>query len=187
MVSRFDLTNKSSSMPGELYLHDSIRKRNISSMNSESAVESPLLMEEEKIGVLLLNLGGPETLCDANSLKMVPDAKHVPANVYVGMRYWHPFTEEAFSRQVLCARFPESWDRANLGIFSVFSFDLVSQIVPFCFYINIELWLSMTKLNKLCFPTLALQPVLAGCPFGQRVLMLSNLHLVILALCSAVI
>ncbi|KAM7490523.1 hypothetical protein LguiA_033444 [Lonicera macranthoides] len=33
-------------------------------MNSESAVESPLLMEKEKIGVLLLNLGGPQTLCD---------------------------------------------------------------------------------------------------------------------------
>lgn len=83
-----------------------------------------------------------------------------------------------FIYHVLCARFPESWDRADLGIFSVFSFDLVSQIVPFCFYINIELWLCMNKLNKLCFPTLALPPVLAGSPFGQRVLMVSNLHLV---------
>lgn len=28
-------------------------------------------------------------------------AKNVPAEVYVGMRYWHPFTEEAIE-QVGC-------------------------------------------------------------------------------------
>ncbi|KAM7490514.1 hypothetical protein LguiA_033435 [Lonicera macranthoides] len=138
-------------------------------MNSESAIESPLLMEEEKIGVLLLNLGGPETLCDvqpflfnlfvdpdilrlprlfkfllrplaqlisvlvapgikrryaaigggsplrkitfdqANALEMVLDAKQVPANVYVGMRYWHPFIEEAVQQASfeLCSNIKE--------------------------------------------------------------------------------
>ncbi|CAO2815281.1 unnamed protein product [Amaranthus hypochondriacus] len=110
---------------------------------------------EEKIGVLLLNLGGPETLDDVqpflynlfadpdiirlprlfrflqkplaqfisvarapkskegyasigggSPLRQITDAqaeelqkalaaKNVPAKVYVGMRYWHPFTEEA--------------------------------------------------------------------------------------------
>ncbi|KAL2236027.1 ferrochelatase-2, chloroplastic isoform X1 [Sesamum indicum] len=110
---------------------------------------------EEKIGVMLLNLGGPETLHDvqpflfnlfadpdiirlprlfrflqrplaqlisvlrapkskegyaaigggsplrkitdeqANAIKLALETKEVPANVYVAMRYWHPFTEEA--------------------------------------------------------------------------------------------
>lgn len=110
---------------------------------------------EEKIGVLLLNLGGPDTLQDvepflfnlfadpdiirlprtfrflqrplaklisvlrapksqegyasigggsplrkitneqANALKDALETKNVPVNVYVGMRYWYPFTEEA--------------------------------------------------------------------------------------------
>lgn len=109
----------------------------------------------EKVGVLLLNLGGPETLDDvqpflfnlfadpdiirlprlfrflqmplaklistfrapkskeayasigggsplrkitdeqAKALKMTLEDKGLPANVYVAMRYWHPFTEEA--------------------------------------------------------------------------------------------
>ncbi|TYG46943.1 hypothetical protein ES288_D11G297100v1 [Gossypium darwinii] len=105
---------------------------------------------EEKIGVLLLNLGGPETLKDvqpflynlfvdplpglfkllqrplaklisvlrapkseegyaaiggsshlrkitdeqANALRMALEAKNVNVSVYVGMRYWYPFTEE---------------------------------------------------------------------------------------------
>ncbi|XP_027081787.1 ferrochelatase-2, chloroplastic [Coffea eugenioides] len=113
---------------------------------------------EEKVGVLLLNLGGPETLHDvqpflynlfadpdiirlprlfkflqrplaqlisilrapkskegyaaigggsplrkitdeqAIALKMALEVKKVPANVYVAMRYWHPFTEEAVHR-----------------------------------------------------------------------------------------
>ncbi|KNA10563.1 hypothetical protein SOVF_143220 [Spinacia oleracea] len=113
---------------------------------------------EEKIGVLLLNLGGPETLDDvqpflynlfadpdiirlprlfrflqkplaqfisvsrapkskegyasigggsplrkitdeqAEELQKALHAKNVPATVYVGMRYWHPFTEEAIEK-----------------------------------------------------------------------------------------
>ncbi|KAI3684592.1 hypothetical protein L6452_33816 [Arctium lappa] len=112
-------------------------------------------VEEEKVGVLLLNLGGPETLHDvqpflynlfadpdiirlprlfrflqrplaqlisllrapkskeayasigggsplrkitddqADALKSELEAKKLPTNVYVAMRYWHPFTEEA--------------------------------------------------------------------------------------------
>ncbi|KAI3468142.1 hypothetical protein Pfo_024805 [Paulownia fortunei] len=119
------------------------------------AIESHSHTAEEKIGVMLLNLGGPETLHDvqpflfnlfadpdiirlprlfrflqrplaqlisvlrapkskegyaaigggsplrkitdeqASSLKLALEAKEVPANVYVAMRYWHPFTEEA--------------------------------------------------------------------------------------------
>ncbi|KAK8343125.1 hypothetical protein V6Z12_A08G279700 [Gossypium hirsutum] len=113
---------------------------------------------EEKLGVLLLNLGGPETLNDvqpflynlfadpdiirlprllrflqrplaklisvlrapkskegyaaigggsplrkitdeqADALRMALEAKNVRANVYVGMRYWFPFTEEAIEQ-----------------------------------------------------------------------------------------
>ncbi|XP_054797062.1 ferrochelatase-2, chloroplastic-like [Prosopis cineraria] len=119
------------------------------------ALESPSHVMEEKVGVLLLNLGGPETLNDvqpflfnlfadpdiirlprlfrflqqplaklisvlrapkskegyaaigggsplrkitdkqAHALKMALEVKGLSANVYVGMRYWHPFTEEA--------------------------------------------------------------------------------------------
>lgn len=119
------------------------------------AIESHSNTAEEKIGVILLNLGGPETLHDvqpflfnlfadpdiirlprlfgflqhplaqlismlrapkskegyaaigggsplrkitdeqANAIKMALQAKEVPASVYVAMRYWHPFTEEA--------------------------------------------------------------------------------------------
>ncbi|KAL6634151.1 hypothetical protein ACP70R_026822 [Stipagrostis hirtigluma subsp. patula] len=117
-----------------------------------------LLVGNEKIGVLLLNLGGPETLDDVqpflfnlfadpdiirlprlfrflqkplakfisvvrapkskegyasigggSPLRQITDAqaealrkalceKDVPAKVYVGMRYWHPFTEEAIEQ-----------------------------------------------------------------------------------------
>ncbi|KAG8383927.1 hypothetical protein BUALT_Bualt04G0064900 [Buddleja alternifolia] len=68
------------------------------------------LVGNEKIGVLLLNLGGPETLDDvqpflfnlfadpAEELRKALCEKNVPANVYVGMRYWHPFTEEAIEQ-----------------------------------------------------------------------------------------
>lgn len=35
------------------------------------------------------------SLFQANALKMELEAKEVPVNVYVAMRYWHPFTEEA--------------------------------------------------------------------------------------------
>uniref|UniRef100_A0A0E0EQH1 Ferrochelatase n=1 Tax=Oryza meridionalis TaxID=40149 RepID=A0A0E0EQH1_9ORYZ len=113
---------------------------------------------EEKVGVLLLNLGGPETLDDvqpflfnlfadpdiirlprlfrflqrplaklistfrapkskegyasigggsplrkitdeqANALKVALKKKNLNANIYVGMRYWYPFTEEAIDQ-----------------------------------------------------------------------------------------
>ncbi|CAD6248494.1 unnamed protein product [Miscanthus lutarioriparius] len=115
-------------------------------------------VNEEKIGVLLLNLGGPETLDDvqpflfnlfadpdiirlprlfrflqrplaklistfrapkskegyasigggsplrkitdeqANALKIALEKKNLNANIYVGMRYWYPFTEEAIDQ-----------------------------------------------------------------------------------------
>lgn len=118
-------------------------------------VSTSQLLGEDRIGVLLLNLGGPETLEDVqpflynlfadpdiirlprlfrflqkplarfisvarapkskegyasigggSPLRQITDAqaeelrkalceKNVPAKVYVGMRYWHPFTEEA--------------------------------------------------------------------------------------------
>nr|GMC98736.1 ferrochelatase-2, chloroplastic [Ipomoea batatas] len=121
-------------------------------------VSTAPLVAGEKIGVLLLNLGGPETLEDVqpflfnlfadpdiirlprlfrflqkplaqfisvarapkskegyasigggSPLRRITDAqaealkealweKNVPANVYVGMRYWHPFTEEAIEQ-----------------------------------------------------------------------------------------
>ncbi|GKV18891.1 hypothetical protein SLEP1_g29212 [Rubroshorea leprosula] len=121
-------------------------------------VSSATLIGEERIGVLLLNLGGPETLEDVqpflfnlfadpdiirlprlfrflqkplaqfisvlrtpkskegyasigggSPLRQITDAqaeelrkslcaKNVPAKVYVGMRYWHPFTEEAIEQ-----------------------------------------------------------------------------------------
>lgn len=120
-----------------------------------AGLESPSHVAEEKVGVLLLNLGGPETLNDvqpflfnlfadpdiirlprlfrflqrplaklisvlrapkskegyaaigggsplrkitddqALALKMALEAKGLSSNVYVGMRYWYPFTEEA--------------------------------------------------------------------------------------------
>ncbi|KAG6777727.1 hypothetical protein POTOM_017556 [Populus tomentosa] len=85
------------------------------------------LIGREKVGVLLLNLGGPETLEDvqpflfnlfadpasvfcfncyflsivffqAEELRKSLWEKQVPAKVYVGMRYWHPFTEEAIEQ-----------------------------------------------------------------------------------------
>ncbi|MED6159525.1 hypothetical protein PIB30_043098 [Stylosanthes scabra] len=122
------------------------------------ATESPSHVAEEKVGILLLNLGGPETLNDvqpflfnlfadpdiirlprlfrflqrplaklisvlrapkskegyaaigggsplrkitddqALALKEALDAKGLSSNVYVGMRYWYPFTEEAIKR-----------------------------------------------------------------------------------------
>ncbi|KAG6417097.1 hypothetical protein SASPL_119247 [Salvia splendens] len=118
-------------------------------------IESHSMTAEERIGVILLNLGGPDTLHDvqpflfnlfadpdiirlprlfgflqrplaqlistlrapkskegyaaigggsplrritdeqANAIKLALQGKDVPANVYVAMRYWHPFTEEA--------------------------------------------------------------------------------------------
>ncbi|XP_031398512.1 ferrochelatase-2, chloroplastic [Punica granatum] len=122
---------------------------------AETATESYPHVAEEKIGVLLLNLGGPDTLNDvqpflfnlfadpdiirlprlfrflqqplaklisvlrapksregyasigggsplrqitneqADALKRALEAQDLSANVYVAMRYWYPFTEEA--------------------------------------------------------------------------------------------
>ncbi|EXC29898.1 Ferrochelatase-2 [Morus notabilis] len=76
---------------------------------TQAAPATPII-GNDKIGVLLLNLGGPETLDDvqpflfnlfadpAEELKKALWSKNVPANVYVGMRYWHPFTEEAIEQ-----------------------------------------------------------------------------------------
>ncbi|XP_009784151.1 ferrochelatase-2, chloroplastic [Nicotiana sylvestris] len=156
--------NKKSSVFGGLSLHRPVHKRDpVGKMFCSvgvytypgSIAESPSQTTEEKIGVLLLNLGGPDTLHDvqpflfnlfadpdiirlprlfrflqrplaqlisvlrapkskegyaaigggsplrkitdeqASALKMALETKEVPANVYVAMRYWHPFTEEA--------------------------------------------------------------------------------------------
>ncbi|KAM3379102.1 Ferrochelatase-2, chloroplastic, partial [Capsicum chinense] len=156
-------TIKKNSVLGGLSLHRPVHKRDIVGKTScsvglytfpGSTVESSSLTTEEKIGVLLLNLGGPDTLRDvqpflfnlfadpdiirlprlfrflqrplaqlisvlrapkskegyaaigggsplrkitdeqASSLKMALETKEVLANVYVAMRYWHPFTEE---------------------------------------------------------------------------------------------
>lgn len=38
------------------------------------------------------------TDAQAEDLKKSLSAKNVPAEVYVGMRYWHPFTEEAIEQ-----------------------------------------------------------------------------------------
>ncbi|CAA0821301.1 Ferrochelatase-1- chloroplastic/mitochondrial [Striga hermonthica] len=122
---------------------------------SDAITDSHPQTAEDKIGVVLLNLGGPDTLHDvqpflfnlfadpdiirlprlfrflqrplaqlisvlrapkskegyaaigggsplrkitdeqASAIKSSLEAKEVPANVYVAMRYWHPFTEEA--------------------------------------------------------------------------------------------
>lgn len=37
-------------------------------------------------------------LLQADALKMALEAKNMPVNVYVGMRYWYPFTEEAIQQ-----------------------------------------------------------------------------------------
>ncbi|XP_009626129.1 ferrochelatase-2, chloroplastic [Nicotiana tomentosiformis] len=156
--------NKKSSVFGGSSLHRPVHKRDpvgktFCSVGAYtypgSIAESPSQTTEEKIGVLLLNLGGPDTLHDvqpflfnlfadpdiirlprlfrflqrplaqlisvlrapkskegyaaigggsplrkitdeqASALKMALETKEVPANVYVAMRYWHPFTEEA--------------------------------------------------------------------------------------------
>lgn len=34
----------------------------------------------------------------AEALRKALCEKNIPANVYVGMRYWHPFTEEAIEQ-----------------------------------------------------------------------------------------
>lgn len=49
--------------------------------------------------VLSINLNyGFWYLLQADALKMALEAKNIPVNVYVGMRYWYPFTEEAIEQ-----------------------------------------------------------------------------------------
>lgn len=43
-------------------------------------------------------------MIQANALRMALESKDMPVNVYVGMRYWFPFTEEAV-QQVSALRF----------------------------------------------------------------------------------
>ncbi|KAI8535421.1 hypothetical protein RHMOL_Rhmol10G0172600 [Rhododendron molle] len=47
-----------------------------------------------------INLFGPIVVlaCLAEELRKALCTKNVPAKVYVGMRYWHPFTEEAIEQ-----------------------------------------------------------------------------------------
>ncbi|XP_042468520.1 ferrochelatase-2, chloroplastic-like [Zingiber officinale] len=126
--------------------------------STSQASQDTLVLGSERVGVLLLNLGGPETLDDVqpflfnlfadpdiirlprmfrflqkplaqfisvvrapkskegyasigggSPLREITDAqakalrkalcdKNIPAKVYVGMRYWHPFTEEAIEQ-----------------------------------------------------------------------------------------
>ncbi|PIN13247.1 Protoheme ferro-lyase (ferrochelatase) [Handroanthus impetiginosus] len=142
------------SHPAQEFVGTTCRSAGVSTYPSD-AIESYTEIKEEKIGVMLLNLGGPETLNDvqpflfnlfadpdiirlprlfrflqrplaqlisvlrapkskegyaaigggsplrkitdeqANALKSALEAKDVSANVYVAMRYWYPFTEEA--------------------------------------------------------------------------------------------
>lgn len=139
-----------------LEMHSSVSEVVMTSEANNAS--STLLSGNEKVGVLLLNLGGPETLDDVqpflfnlfadpdiirlprmfrllqtplaqfisvvrapkskegyasigggSPLRQITDAqaeelrkalceKNVPAKVYVGMRYWHPFTEEAIEQ-----------------------------------------------------------------------------------------
>lgn len=167
MVSSSSSANKGMTASGRSYLSGPVMKRNpvgpafcaasVVGVGAycEGFVDSHLHVTEEKVGVLLLNLGGPETLNDvqpflfnlfadpdiirlprlfqflqkplaklisvlrapkskegyasigggsplrkitdeqADGIKMALKAKGLTANVYVGMRYWYPFTEEA--------------------------------------------------------------------------------------------
>ncbi|KAK8568587.1 hypothetical protein V6N13_106491 [Hibiscus sabdariffa] len=168
-ISSSDSSTQNHSLLKGLNLsYGSIQKRNLN-LQTNSAVGVCTFPEyvaeshhshsaEEKLGVLLLNLGGPETLNDvqpflynlfadpdiirlprllrflqrplaklisvlrapkskegyaaigggsplrkitdeqADALRMALEAKNVCANVYVGMRYWFPFTEEAIEQ-----------------------------------------------------------------------------------------
>ncbi|MQL76272.1 hypothetical protein Taro_008665, partial [Colocasia esculenta] len=91
--------------------HSSSSEALLTSETQETSTR--LLIETENVGVLLLNLGGPETLEDvqpflfnlfsdpAEELRKSLIEKKIPAKVYVGMRYWHPFTEEAIEQVLL--------------------------------------------------------------------------------------
>jgi protoporphyrin/coproporphyrin ferrochelatase len=38
------------------------------------------------------------TVLQASALKIALEKKNLHANIYVGMRYWYPFTEEAIDQ-----------------------------------------------------------------------------------------
>ncbi|KAJ8769121.1 hypothetical protein K2173_000896 [Erythroxylum novogranatense] len=165
-LSSINVINKSSQLGWSgttpLYCKRSPNKRSLALgalvTSTSQDVPPASLIGEEKVGVLLLNLGGPETLEDVqpflfnlfadpdiirlprlfrflqkplaqfisvlrapksregyasigggSPLRHITDAqaeelkkalweKNVPAKVYVGMRYWHPFTEEAIEQ-----------------------------------------------------------------------------------------
>ncbi|XP_021276820.1 ferrochelatase-2, chloroplastic-like [Herrania umbratica] len=167
VISSSDSNTNYSALKGANLSCGSNQKRNVNLQTNcavgvctfgENVVESHAHVAEEKLGVLLLNLGGPETLNDvqpflynlfadpdiirlprlfkflqrplaklisvlrapkskegyaaigggsplrkitdeqAHALRMALEAKNVCANVYVGMRYWYPFTEEAIEQ-----------------------------------------------------------------------------------------
>ncbi|KAK6927305.1 Ferrochelatase [Dillenia turbinata] len=167
IVSSSDSFDKRTSISGRSYLCGPHQKKKTLGQTfcstglctyGVAATGSDPQVAEEKVGVLLLNLGGPETLNDvqpflynlfadpdiirlprpfqflqrplaqlisvlrapkskegyasigggsplrritdeqANALKMALEAKDTHLNVYVGMRYWHPFTEDAVQK-----------------------------------------------------------------------------------------
>uniref|UniRef100_A0A2P2JHF2 Ferrochelatase n=2 Tax=Rhizophora mucronata TaxID=61149 RepID=A0A2P2JHF2_RHIMU len=167
VASIFGSAGKTTNGNGRLFLSGPVQRRNsfgqplyASSSTgvcpfTESLAEPQLHASEENVGILLLNLGGPETLNDvqpflynlfadpdiirlprlfrflqrplaqlisvvrapkskegyaaigggsplrkitdeqAHAIEMALKGKGMLANVYVGMRYWYPFTEEA--------------------------------------------------------------------------------------------
>lgn len=57
----------------------------------------------------------------ANAIKMALQAKEVPASVYVAMRYWHPFTEEAVHQVI-------HENEVNCGFVSLANSEMFHQI-----------------------------------------------------------
>ncbi|XP_057958193.1 ferrochelatase-2, chloroplastic [Malania oleifera] len=155
VVSSGDATYEGSGTLRGSHLGPILKRNPVEHKYCGSSLESQTHVAEEKVGVLLLNLGGPETLHDvrpflfnlfadpdiirlprlfrflqrplaqlisvlrapkskegyaaigggsplrkitdeqAHALKRALEAKKKSVNIYVGMRYWHPFTEEA--------------------------------------------------------------------------------------------
>ncbi|XP_061995195.1 ferrochelatase-1, chloroplastic-like isoform X2 [Rosa rugosa] len=73
----------------------------MTSMSSQSLPGSRVCLQGlmlNKEGYASIGGGSPlRKMTDeqANALKMALESKDMPVNVYVGMRYWFPFTEEA--------------------------------------------------------------------------------------------
>jgi protoheme ferro-lyase len=66
----------------------------------EARMEPSAAKRKPRVGVVLLNLGGPEWIQDvggqqAQDLQSSLRLHGVDATSYVAMRYWHPFTESA--------------------------------------------------------------------------------------------